>query len=397
MPLTVRLGANQDRRIRAGHCWVFSNELATDVAALPAGGAVIVEDARGRYLGTGYANPNSLIAVRILTRDPADDIDAAAFYQRRIEAAARLRATVMPRRRSHRLVAAEADDLPGLIIDRYEDVAAVVVGTLGLEVRKPLLREALQATGLVSGAILRDQSASRRLEGLPQGEPSLWFGEVPAQVPFQENGVSLLADLRHGQKTGFFFDQAHNRAAAFGMANGRVLDVYANTGAWGIGALLHGASEAVAIEVSAPTCALIAENAQRNGVGDRLTVMCAEAWEAMSRLRAEKARFDAVYFDPPAFAKSRKTAGVALRAYRDHNALAMQLVAPGGLLFTSSCSHHIEEERFWEELMAAADRAHRRLRLIRRGGQAPDHPIHPAIPETRYLKHLAFVVDGERP
>ena len=397
MTTTVRLAPNQDRRVRGGHCWVFSNELATDVASLPPGGAVTVEDARGRYLGTGYANPNSLIAVRLLTRDPADDIDSVAFYQRRIQAAAALRAAVLPQRRSYRMVAAEADFLPGLIIDRYNTVAAVQIGTLGLEVRKELLRAALEATGLLQGAVLRDQNSARRLEGLPIGEPSVWFGEVPLHSPFEENGVKLLADLRHGQKTGFFFDQADNRAAAFAMARGRVLDVYANTGAWGIGALLHGADEAVAIEINANTCALIAENAAYNGVAARHQVLQGDAWEQMTALRAQHQRFDAVYLDPPAFAKSRKTAGVALRAYRDHNGLAMQLVKPGGLLFTSSCSHHIDEQRFFEEILDAAGRAQRGLRLLRRGGQAPDHPILPAVPETRYLKHFAFVVDGGRP
>jgi 23S rRNA (cytosine1962-C5)-methyltransferase len=261
---------------------------------------------------------------------------------------------------------------------------------MGLEVRLPILEEALRSTLAPRGAVLRNQSATRSLEGLERYS-RLWFGEVPEQVPFEEAGVSYVADVLNGQKTGFFFDQAHNRAfAAPACAGLDVLDVYANTGAWGLAALKAGARSAVAIESNPATCALIEENGRRNGLSTALQVRCADAREEMAALHRAGRRYGAVFLDPPAFAKNRKSAGAALRAYREVNELAIGLVARGGLLFTSSCSHHIEEERFLGEVLEAAARRQRSPRILRRGEQAPDHPVHPAMPETRYLKHYAL-------
>jgi 23S rRNA (cytosine1962-C5)-methyltransferase len=391
-PTAVRLRAGHDRRVLGGHDWVFSNELDADVKGLPMGGKVEVQDGRGRFIGWGYSNPASLITVRILSRDPGDDIDSVEFFTRRLTAAVDYRRRVLPARRSLRLVAAEADLLAGLVIDRYDDVLAVQIGTLGMEVRKPQLQAAVAAVLQPRGAALRGSATMRKLEGLQSEPTTLWFGEVPDRVPFEENGLSLEADVLRGQKTGFFFDQADNRAFAFRCAAAEVLDVYANTGAWGVGALRHGARSATFIEVSAPTCEVLRENAARNGVADQIEVITDDAREAMDQLHRAGRRFDTVYLDPPAFAKSRKSAGVALKAYRDVNQQALRLLRPGGLLFTSSCSHVVEEERFYEAVTDAARRAGRPLRLVRRGGQAPDHPIHPSIPETCYLKHYAFAV-----
>jgi 23S rRNA (cytosine1962-C5)-methyltransferase len=223
-------------------------------------------------------------------------------------------------------------------------------------------------------------------------ERSLWYGEIPEQVQFFEGPVRLAADVSKGQKTGFFFDQAENRAFALRTAGrGRVLDVFSNTGAWGIGALLAGADSATFVEVNAATCALIAEGLRLNGIpAERGRIMAEDAKVALEGLLAKGERFDAVFLDPPAFAKSRKHAPMALRAYRQYNALSMRLVAPGGLLFTSSCSFHVHEERFLEEVATAAREVGRRVRILRRGEQAPDHPVHPGVPETRYLKHFVL-------
>lgn len=387
----VQLRPGHDRRVRAGHPWVFSNEIDGDVAALPAGGAVEVRDADGRFLGRGYANPASLISVRIVTRDRNAHPDDPRLYTEALRRALAWRERLLPGRASCRLVASEGDGLPGLVIDRYSDVLAVQVTTLGMETRLPLLEGAVREVFGPRGAWLRNDGGLRALEGLPL-ESREWFGEVPDQVPFEENGVQLVADVRSGQKTGFFFDQAENRAFAARVCAGLdVADVYANTGAWGLAALRAGAASATAVEVNPATCAIIAENGLRNGVADRLEVVAGDARTVMERWAGTRL-FGAVFLDPPAFAKSRKKAVPALKGYRDVNRLALRLVVPGGLLFTSSCSHHVLEDRFLEAVLEAARRDQRTLRLARRGEQAPDHPVVPGVPETRYLKHFVFEV-----
>lgn len=396
--LILPLKPGHDARIRAGHPWVFSNEIALDVGAIPPGAAVEIRTSAGRFVGRGYANPASLITARILTRDPAGDPDSVDLFEARLRQALALRERVLPGRRSYRLVSGEADFLPGLIVDRYEDVVVAQMHTLGMDQRKPQILDALQRVLAPQGAVLRNEAGVRQLEGLGP-ESGVWFGEVPERVAFQVGvlptgaPLRLWADVLGGQKTGFFFDQAENRAFAARVCGGmRVLDVYANTGAWAVGALAAGAASGVAIEYNAKTCEIIAANAAENGVAERLEIMAADAREAMAGLARRGARFDAVFLDPPAFAKTKKKAGVALHAYREVNRMAMELLAPGGLLFTSSCSWHILEDRFEAEVIAAARQIGRTLRQVRRGEQASDHPVLPAIPETRYLKHMVYQV-----
>jgi 23S rRNA (cytosine1962-C5)-methyltransferase len=375
-------------RSRPGHPWVFSNEvLDPPVAQLPSGGAVEVVEARGRVLGRGYANPHSLIAIRLFA-SAQESPDDEALFRRRLADALALRERVVPGRRSYRLCAGEADGLPGLLIDRYEDTLSVQVTTLGMERRRELVRAALEAVVAPTGVVFRGDVPLRTMEGLPL-ERGVWWGNVPARVPFEENGVRFGADLIDGQKTGFFFDQAENRAFfAQRVSGARVLDVYAHLGAWALVALRHGAAAATTIESSAPANALIRQNAADNGV--ELDVRQADAEAGMASFSPDS--FDIVCIDPPAFAKNRKSAGAALGAYKRVNQAAARLVAPGGLLFSSSCSHHIEPARFMEAVVHGARAAGRRVQLIRRGGQAPDHPILPAMPETEYLKHLVFAV-----
>lgn len=388
-PLTLRPGC--ERRVRAGHRWVFSNEIAGDVAALPPGGAVELRDARGRFIGRGYANPASLIAVRLLTRDPAEHPDEPALIHRALAGALRLRERLLPGRSAYRLCAGDADGLPGLVIDRYGPWLSVQVTTLGMERRWEAVQAALTALLAPTGVVRRDDAAARALEGLPRGEAHVAWGEVPARVPFEEAGLRLVADLLYGQKTGYYFDQAENRAFARRVCGGlRVLDLYANSGAWALYALQGGAREAVVVDSSAAACTLVQENAERNGL--QVDVRRADARELLDQLHRAGERFGAVFVDPPAFAKTRKAAGAALKAYRDLNQQALAVLPEGGLLFSSSCSHHIQEDRFLEELAEAGRRAGRALRLVRRGEQAPDHPVDPNMPETRYLKHLVFEV-----
>jgi 23S rRNA (cytosine1962-C5)-methyltransferase len=375
-------------RARRGHVWIFSNEVVSPpVVALPAGGAVEVVDPSGKFLGRGYANPHSLISIRLFAGGTESPDDPALFVDR-VRRALRLRERVCPGRQSYRLIAGEADGLPGLIVDRYESVLSAQVTTLGMEQRKPLIEAALREVVAPTGVVFRGDVPVRTYEGLPL-EKGVWWGDVPDRAPFEENGVRYEADLIGGQKTGFFFDQAENRAfLAPRCAGARVLDVFAHMGGWALTAMVHGAGSAATIESSAAANALIARNAELNGV--KLDIHEGDAREVMASLPAGS--FDIVCVDPPAFAKNRKSAGPALHAYKQVNAAGARLVAPGGLLFSSSCSHPVEPARFEEEVVAGIRHAGRSPRLIRRGGQAPDHPILPGVPETEYLKHLVFAL-----
>ncbi len=400
MSLTVALRPGGERRVSRGHAWVFADELAVQARQLPPGGVVSVVDARGRFIGQGLANPASLIAIRLLSRDRSDDLDSVGFYEQRLAQAWRARAAVLPGRQSVRVVSGDGDGLSGLVLDRYQPLEGggpIVVAqltSLGLDQRRELLQQAVQAVLSPAGGVLRNDLSVRALEGLPQ-QVETWFGEVPAELSIAEGAARFRVDPFHGQKTGFFLDQVENRAWGAARCGGcRVLDAYAHTGAWAVQALLAGASSAVAVDSSPRAAELIARHGQDNGLGERLRVIQGDARQVMETMAREGQRFERVMIDPPAFAKSRKDAGAALRGYRQVNRLALQLVTPGGLLFSSSCSHHIEEERFLGEILIAAAELGLSLRLVRRGEQGPDHPVHPSMPETRYLKHLVFRVEA---
>jgi 23S rRNA (cytosine1962-C5)-methyltransferase len=379
-------------RVASGHPWVFSNELEPGFAELPAGCAVDVFDAKGAFVGRGLLSPNSLIAVRICSRLRQEDLDDPLFFASRLREALALRASVYPGRTAYRLVHAEGDFLPGLIIDRFGPYLAVQLNTVGMELRKPQLEVALQQVIGPAGVVLRNDNRVRELEGLELGR-GLWFGEVAPHVDIDEFGVIYRVDLLGGQKTGHFFDQAENRLAAGTLCAGRtVLDVYANSGGFALQALNHGAVHATTVDKSAPNAEAALQNADLNGFGGRLEAVAAEGNMFLEQLVGLGRRFGAVVLDPPAFAKTRKTAGNALRGYQRINALGMTLTEPGGFLFTSTCSHHVQEDRFLEALSAAARVAGRRIRLLRRGEQAADHPVLPAVPETRYLKNFTVQV-----
>ena len=279
------------------------------------------------------------------------------------------------------------------MIDRYEQFLTVQVNALGMEHRLPLLADAVLEVLQPIGALLRNDSGVRELEGLPL-EVRPWLGLVPERVEFDENGVRYLADLHGGQKTGFFFDQADNRRfAAERAAGSRVLDLYAHLGGWGLSAAAAGAREVVCVDASAAAVAAIEANALRNGLEARVSAVRADARAWLEAAGQAGERFDLVCVDPPAFAKSRKAAGAALPAYQKINQLAARLVAPGGLLFSSSCSYHIEPSRFEQAVIAGVERAGRSAVILRRAGQAPDHPVHAHLPESAYLKHLVLGLD----
>ncbi len=390
--VTVHLKPKHDRRVANGHPWVFSNEIAEGVKDLPAGGVVDVMSAKGKFLGRGYGNPNSLIAVRILSRRRKEDINAPWFYAQRMREALELRQAVYPGRKSMRLVYSEGDLLPGLIIDRYDDVLSVQIGTLGMEVRKDALRQAIEEVYGPRAAVLRNDSPVRSLEGLERTR-GVWFGDCPDEVTFDEFGVKFTASTLGGQKTGHFFDQIDNKRWAAPLMKGRtVLDVYANTGGWALHGLAAGATHATVVDSDEANAERALANAEANGFGGKLTAWGTEGKKTLQKMVVEGQRFGCVVLDPPAFAKQRKAAGSALRGYQEINALGLTLTEAGGYFFTSSCSFHVHEDRFLEAVHKAARECGRRIQMIHRGEQASDHPVLPAVPETRYLKSFAFRV-----
>jgi 23S rRNA (cytosine1962-C5)-methyltransferase len=362
---------------------VYSNEIAMkpEYRQFPPGGLVRIEGDDSVSFGTFMFNPHSLIAARLLDRDPDAEIDAGWLRERLREAIAlRERVCDTP---FHRLVHAEGDRLPGLIIDRYDDIAVVQANTAGMDALTPLIAQALTDLLPVRAVVARNDSAARRQEGLGEAV-SLLLGE-DARAEVVEGGVRFLIDPLEGQKTGWFFDQRPNRDRIAALASGaRVLDVFSHVGAFGLRCAAAGAREVTLVDSSAPALALAETAAAGNGAADRVLTRRGDAFEVMAGLAGE--RFDIVICDPPAFARSRKDAEAGLRAYGRMARLAAPLVAPGGFLFVASCSHHAPLEAWSAQIAFGLHRARREGRIVFTGGAGPDHPVHPHLPETAYLK-----------
>lgn len=381
--LVLRKG--EDRRVRGGHPWIFSNEVEEWQGAVEDGGLVEVLDQRGAFLGQAYVNRHSLICARILSRG-RDEIDTA-FFVKRLERAKRMRDALYPHEEAVRLVYGESDQLPGLVVDRYGDVLAVQVLTRGMEAQMAPLRAALEQVFAPKGAVLVADSPLRKLEGLDQRrEP--WWGEVPERVAVSVGGFALEVDLVHGQKTGLFLDQRENRKRAEARAKGRTaLDVFCYQGEWAMHMARGGAESVLAIDSSEPALTLARANAERNGFGgDAIQFLRMDAFDAMRRLEREGRRFGIIALDPPALIKSRKSIAAGARAYREHNRVAMSLLEEDGVLVTCSCSHHLDDDMFRQTLLEAARAAKRPMRVLDWAGEAPDHPRLLAVPETHYLK-----------
>lgn len=381
----LRLLPRADRRLRAGYPWAFSNEVAITPAhrAWAPGAPVRLESAEGWRYGTFTFNPHSLIAARFLAHDPEVAIDAA-FVRARISAAVALRARVCDSP-FHRLVHAEADQLPGLIVDRFGDVAVVQANTAAMDLLLPEITAALTGELSLRAVVARNDSAARAQEGLPQ-EVRLLHGEA-ANAEVIEAGVRFPVDPLEGQKTGFFLDQRPSRDRIAALASGaRVLDVCCHTGAFGLRAAAAGAVAVTLVDASAPALERACQAAERNGLSSRVSLQRGDAFEVMAALDDAGERYDIVICDPPAFAKSRKDASAGLRAYNRMTRLAARLVVPGGFLLMASCSHHAPLEAFTGEVAAALVRARRDARVLYTGGAGPDHPVHPNLPESAYLK-----------
>jgi 23S rRNA (cytosine1962-C5)-methyltransferase len=383
----LRLKKNEERRLLAGHAWVFSNEVdtaATPIKDLAPGQPVVIEDHRGRTIGTGYANPQSLICARLVSRDRAHPFSASLLVHR-LKVALSLRSRLFPEP-FYRLAYGESDGLPGLVVDRYADVLVAQITTAGMEAMRDAILEALTKVLRPKAVLWRNDAPVRELEGLDlYVRPAL--GEAPERVALTEHGARFHAPLLAGQKTGWFFDQRDNRAWLARISRGaRVLDLFSYVGAWGVQAALAGADAVTCVDASGEALESVAANAADNGVAERVSGVRGDAFEVLRALREDHARFDVVITDPPAFIKRRKDMKEGTAAYRRLNQMAMQVMARDGLLVACSCSQHMEAASLEAQLYAAARHVDRGLQILARGGQAPDHPIHPAMPETAYLK-----------
>jgi 23S rRNA (cytosine1962-C5)-methyltransferase len=381
----LRLKRGEDRRLSAGHLWVFSNEVdtaKTPLTAFEPGALCRVVSDRDKFLGYGYVNPHSLISARILGRD-AEHPPGKSLFVHRLQVALSLR-NALYERPFYRLAYGESDGLPGLVLDRFGDVVVGQIATAGMEALKPQIEEAVQKVIGPAALLWKNDSGARELEGLP-AYVETGFGNMPERIEVEEGGVTFQVPVNGGQKTGWFFDQSANRLALRKYVGGaRVLDVFSYLGAWGLGALRAGATEVTCVDSSAAALDALQATAAANSL--KPAVIRGDAFDVMESLHAERRRFDVVVIDPPAFIKRKKDAPKGEAAYKRLNQLAMQLLDRDGILVSCSCSYHLEPGNLVTAIQRAARHVGRFAQIIEVGGQAPDHPIHPAIPETRYLK-----------
>jgi 23S rRNA (cytosine1962-C5)-methyltransferase len=380
----VRLTAERDTPRYYGHLWVFDSNVAEVLGAPAAGDLVDVYTHQKRFFGRGFYNPHSKIRIRLLTFDeePVNE----ALFARRLRAAASLRQTVASHTNACRLVHGESDLLPGLVVDRFADVAVMQTLGYGMDLRKELLGELLIQEAGVKTVYLRNDAKSRTLEGLPLSKGFL-CGDGATTVNIHEGKAQFTVDIAEGQKTGWFCDQRENRLAAALFARGKtVLEAFCHTGAFGMQAALGGARSVEGVDVSAAAVALARAHAQQNQVASCCHYRQADAFEELRVLEKNKQRYDLVILDPPAFARSKKAVPHALAGYKDVNLCGLRLLQPGGVLVTCSCSQPISDQDFWMMLQSAARDAHRQIRLLEQRGQGPDHPVLAGMPETKYLK-----------
>lgn len=389
--------------LESGHPWVYDTELMTDTEKVPNGSLVDVVSEKKKYLGTGLLSKNSKIRIRLISRNANDTFDEA-FFERRIRYAWEYRKTVMGDDISAcRVIFGEADQFPGLTVDRYGELLVTQTLSFGIEELKPvlfpLLYKVLTEDGQkISGIYERNDVSIRELEGLSQSKG--WFVQEGFSPPssavqiIRENGIEYEVDVENGQKTGFFLDQKYNRLAVSRLARGKkVLDCFTHTGSFALNAALGGAEHVCAVDISESAVEMARKNARRNGLDGKMEFITADVLDLLPQLEKEgKKPYDFIILDPPAFTKSRKTVEGAMRGYKEINYRAMKLLPRGGYLATCSCSHFMDDGLFRKMLKAAAKDACVELRQIEARQQSPDHPILWNVPETDYLKFYIFQV-----
>ncbi|MGC2063512.1 MAG: class I SAM-dependent rRNA methyltransferase [Thermodesulfovibrionales bacterium] len=381
----------RSRRILHGHLWVFSNEIEENLRDFAPGSLVQIFDRKETLIGSGYINPNSLIAVRVLTREniPID----RTFFSNSLKRAIDLRGNILTDAAHCRLVFSEADYLPGLIVDRYESCIVVQLLTAGMEAQKDLILGLLDEILNPETIVVRNDSRSRLLEGLPQYKELHKGGLEPLPV-IDEDGVRFTVDPMEGQKTGFFLDQRENRSAfAKIVKHGSGLDLFCHTGSWSLRLAASGKVRVTGVDSSERAVRQAEQNAAMNNLQEKAGFVISDVFDFLRRQGEAGAAYDFIVCDPPAFVKSASKIREAVRAYTDLNAACMRLLKPGGLLATSSCSYHLKKDMFIDLLLVAAQASGRSLRLLTLRSQAMDHPVLLAMPETEYLKCAFLVVD----
>jgi len=391
----IYLKKNEDKRLRQGHLWVFSNEIDIQRSPLEqftVGDLVQVKANDGKVMGTAYINPQSLICARLLSRK-GNMKCGVNFFRERLETALILREKLYDKP-YYRLVYGESDGLPGLVIDRFGSVLSVQITTVGIEVRKDFLITALQELFKPTAIVLKNDNSQRQLEGLGT-DSEVIFGAVPETLLIEENGAKFKVDILSGQKTGWFYDHRSSRAQLAGFAkNQRVLDLFSYTGAWAIPAALAGATEVTCVDASESALALALENARLNGVEDKMHFIRSDVFDFLKQARQDGQLYDIIVLDPPALIKRKKDFKQGYEAYRRLNQLALQVLAKNGILVSASCSFHLSVDNLEEILRSSGRHIDRHLTFFSCGGQGGDHPVDPAIPETAYLKTFFCIVSS---
>lgn len=383
---TLLLRRGEDRRLRAGHLWVFSNEVdvqRTPLERFEPGQPVLIADASAKVLGSGYVNPHSLICARLVDRHAAPLDRSLIVHRLNIALSLRERCHAEP---FYRLVFGDSDGLPGLTVDRFDDVLVAQSTTAGMERLREEVDAALIKVLAPSAIVWKNDSSARKMEGLADAVFAS-HGEMPSRLTLKESGARFEVDVIGGQKTGWFFDQRDNRDRMMPWVRGlRVLDLFSYVGGWGVRAALAGAEHVTCVDASAEACALVAHNAALNGVADRVQAAHVDAFDFLRNARAERQRWDVVILDPPAFVKRKKDFKEGALAYRRINEAAMQVLQRDGLLVTASCSYHMARSALLEAIQAGARHLDRQVQVLAQLQQGSDHPVHAAIAETDYLK-----------
>lgn len=386
---SLRLKANAERRLRAGHLWVYSNEIdvaATPLTAFQAGEQAVLEAAGGKPIGIVALSPHNLICARLISRDTKHVLDKSLLVHR-LKVALSLRERLFDKP-FYRLVYGDSDLLPGLVVDRFGDVIVAQLASATMERHKDDVLAALLQVLKPAAVLWKNDSSAREAEGLPRYVESA-YGDVPEWAALEENGVKFEAPIVEGQKTGWFYDHRMNRARLAPYVQGkRVLDLFSYIGGWGVQAAVFGASEVMCVDASGFALDGVERNAALNGVAEKMVCVEGDVFEALKELKAADERFDVIVADPPAFIKRKKDVKNGEAAYRRLNEQAMRLLNKDGILISASCSMHLVEENLQEILLSSARHLDRHIQLIERGAQGPDHPVHLAIPETRYIKSL---------
>jgi len=386
----LKIKKGHEKRVRAGHLWIYSNEIEKIDKSLPVGCLVDVINSKDEFVGTGFFNPNSLITVRLLTREKKS-IDRE-FFSKRLQTAREVRETLCKNRTAYRLVHSESDFLPGLVIDKYNDSYSIQLNSAGMENYLDIITQLLIKDFNAKNIILRNDTTARELEGLPRFTKVL-YGEAVEEIIF-DGKFKMKVNLLKGQKTGIYLDQTENRHLLIDISkDAEVLDVFCNEGGFSLAALLGDAKKVTSIDISDESLQRFRENIELNGFdSNKVEIIRKDAFDFMKVLKKEGKKFDVINLDPPSFTKTKKNVPQAKKGYYVINNHAFSMIKEGGYILTSSCSHHLSESEFQEIILTAALKAGRQYIILKIGGPSVDHPVHPRMPETRYLKFMLLKV-----